>query len=133
MLPLLGDRLEWVSLQKEVRESDAVVLAARPRLRQVGNELYDFADTAAVIYLMDLVVTVDTSVANLAGAMGKAVWIMLPFNPHDWRWMLEREDSVWYPTARLFRQPAARDWASVIQRVAGELSRRFAGGADGAG
>jgi len=128
MLPLLGDRLEWVSLQKEVRESDALVLAARPRLRQVGNELYDFADTAAVIDLMDLVVTVDTSVANLAGAMGKAVWIMLPFNPHDWRWMLKREDSVWYPTARLFRQPAAGDWASVIQRVAGELSRRFAGG-----
>ena len=74
---------------------------------------------------MDLVVTVDTSVANLAGAMGKAVWILLPYNPHDWRWMLDREDSAWYPTARLFRQPAPDDWASVVRRVDIELARRF--------
>jgi tetratricopeptide (TPR) repeat protein len=125
MLPLLSDRAEWVGLQKEVRETDASLLASRPDLRNVGGELMDFADTAALVELMDVVVTVDTSVANLAGAMGKPVWILLPFNPHDWRWMLDREDSPWYPTARLFRQPAPGDWASVIRRVSEELARRF--------
>ena len=84
----------------------------------------DFADTAALVELMDVVVTVDTSVAHLAGAMGKAVWILLPFNP-DWRWLLDREDSPWYPTARLFRQPAIGDWASVIDRVREELVQQF--------
>ena len=125
MLPLMGDWAEWVSLQKEVRETDAFLLALRPELRDVGGELNDFADTAALVELMDVVVTVDTSVANLAGAMGKPVWILIPFNPHDWRWMLDREDSPWYPTARLFRQPAAGDWASVIRRVSEELALRF--------
>jgi tetratricopeptide (TPR) repeat protein len=125
MLPLLRDWAEWVSLQKEVRESDAALLASRTDLRHFGDELNDFVDTAALIELMDLVVTVDTSVANLAGAMGKPLWILLPFNPHDWRWLLDREDSPWYPTARLFRQPASGDWASVIRRVDEALAQRF--------
>jgi tetratricopeptide (TPR) repeat protein len=125
MLPLVRDCAEWVSLQKEVPEADIALLASRSDVRHVGGELRDFADTAALIELMDLVVTVDTSVANLAGAMGKAVWILLPFNPHDWRWMLEREDSFWYPTARLFRQSATGDWASVICQVNDELIRQF--------
>jgi ADP-heptose:LPS heptosyltransferase len=77
---------------------------------------------------MDLVVTVDTSVAHLAGAMGKPVWILLPFNSVMWTWMLEREDSAWYPTARLFRQPAIGDWTSVVRRVGAELKRHFAAG-----
>ncbi len=126
MLPLVRDWAEWVSLQKEVNEADASLLASHPEIRHVGGELRDFADTAALVELVDVVVTVDTSVANLAGAMGKAVWVMLPFNPHDWRWMLEREDSIWYPTARLFRQPSEHDWASVIRRVYEELVREFA-------
>src|SRR6266568_2916830 len=125
MLPLVRDWAEWVSLQKEVRESEAALLTSRADLRHVGGELEDFADTAAVIELMDVVVTVDTSVTHVAGAMGKPVWILLPFNPHDWRWMLDREDSPWYPTARLFRQPANGDWASVIRRVDEELVRHF--------
>jgi tetratricopeptide (TPR) repeat protein len=124
-LPLLGDWAEWVSLQKDVRDSDAALLALRTDLRHIGGELTDFTDTAAAIELMDVVVSVDTSVAHVAGAMGKPVWIMLPFNPHDWRWMLKREDSVWYPTARLFRQPANGDWAAVIRRVKEELVRQF--------
>jgi tetratricopeptide (TPR) repeat protein len=125
MLPLMGAWAEWVSLQKELRESDLVPLASNSILRDVGAELSDFADTAAVIELMDVVVTVDTSVAHVAGAMGKPVWIVLPFNPHDWRWMLDREDSIWYPTARVFRQPENGDWASVVTRVNEELIRKF--------
>lgn len=124
-LPLVGNRAQWVSLQKEVRNADAALLASRTDILHFGADLTDFADTAALIELLDLVVTVDTSVANLAGAMGKPVWIMLPFNPHDWRWLLDREDSPWYPTARLFRQSSPGDWRSVVRRVDEELARRF--------
>ena len=128
MMPLVRDWAEWVSLQKEVPATESTLLASRADLRDAGGELRDFADTAALLELMDVVVTVDTSVANLAGAMGKAVWILLPFNPHDWRWMLDREDSAWYPTARLFRQSAAGEWASVIRRVGEELGRLLRAG-----
>ncbi len=128
MLPLVRDWAEWVSLQKEVPETDSALLASRPDLRQFGGELKDFADTAALVELMDLVVTVDTSVAHVAGAIGKPVWILLAFNQHDWRWMLDREDSMWYPTARLFRQSANGDWASVISHVGKELVRHFGAG-----
>jgi len=82
--------------------------------------LHDFADTAGLIAQLDLVITVDTAVAHLAGALGKPVWTLLPFVP-DWRWGLEREDSPWYPTMRLFRQPTLGDWDSVIRRVSEEL------------
>jgi tetratricopeptide (TPR) repeat protein len=126
LLPLARDWAEWVSLQKELNDADASLLAAHPEIRHFGGELTDFAETAALVDLMDVIVTVDTSVANLAGAMGKPVWVMLPFNPHDWRWMLEREDSIWYPTARLFRQPSEHDWGSVIRRVDDALVREFA-------
>jgi tetratricopeptide (TPR) repeat protein len=123
VLPLLSDRAEWISLQKEVPEAESPLLRSQADLRHFGEELNDFADTAGLVELMDLIVTVDTSMANLAGAMGKAVWILIPFNPHDWRWMLDREDSAWYPTARLFRQPAPSDWAGVVARVSSELAR----------
>ena len=82
-----------------------------------SSRMADFADTAALIASLDLVITVDTAVAHLAGAMGKPVWIMLPHAP-EWRWMLDREDSPWYPTAKLFRQEKAGDWAGVVKRVA---------------
>ncbi len=84
--------------------------------------LADFADTAAWIDRMDLCVCADTAVAHLAGAMGRPVWVLLPFAP-DWRWMLDRADSPWYPTARLFRQASSGDWGDVVRRVAGELGR----------
>ena len=92
------------------------MLARTPRLTHIGDELEDFDDTAAVAALVDLVISVDTSVVHLAGAMARPTWILLPFCP-DWRWMLDREDSPWYPTARLFRQPALGDWDSVIARL----------------
>ena len=105
-----------VGLQNEVRAEDERVLAANKQILHWGSELKDFSDTAALVSLMDLVISVDTSVAHLAGALGKPVWILLPFVP-DWRWLLEREDSPWYPTARLFRQPKIGDWDSVIDQV----------------
>jgi ADP-heptose:LPS heptosyltransferase len=87
------------------------------------SELADFADTAALIHNLDLVISVDTAIAHLAGAMGKPVWILLPFAP-DWRWMLGRDDSPWYPTMHLFRQTISGDWGEVIQRVADSLRNR---------
>ena len=90
------------------------------RLTNLGQEFEDFADTAAVIAQMDLVISIDTSVAHLAGAMGKPLWLLLPDIP-DWRWLLDRSDSPWYPTARLFRQKRPGDWQPVIQSIADEL------------
>jgi hypothetical protein len=110
----------FVGLQKDVREADRAALRAQPAIMNLGEELADFNDTAALLACLDLVVCVDTAVAHLAGALGTPVWILLPFAP-DWRWLLEREDSPWYPTARLFRQPAPGDWDSVLGRVATEL------------
>jgi ADP-heptose:LPS heptosyltransferase len=82
----------------------------------LGAELRDFADTAAVVSLMDLVVSADTALVHLAGALGAPVWVLVPFSP-DFRWLLGREDSPWYPSARLFRQPRFGDWDSVLARV----------------
>ena len=122
-MPLLSAKFEFVSLQKDLRKADAAILREHLQIRHFGAELEDFTDTAALCELMDLVISVDTSVAHLAGAMGKPVWILLPFVP-DWRWMLDREDSPWYSSARLYRQAQVGDWAGVIKRVATDLSAR---------
>jgi hypothetical protein len=84
------------------------------------HELNDFADTAALIAQLDLVICADTAVAHLAGAMGKRVWVLIPYLP-DWRWLLDRTDSPWYPTMRIFRQPRPGDWETVIAQVVHEL------------
>jgi tetratricopeptide (TPR) repeat protein len=116
LLPLLTAGATFVGLQKDVRAADAAVLRARDDLINVGEELADFSDTAALISQLDLVVSVDTSVAHLAGALGKPVWILLTHMP-DFRWLLDRDDSPWYPSARLFRQDQSRAWDGVISRV----------------
>jgi tetratricopeptide (TPR) repeat protein len=122
LAPLLSlEHANFVSIQRELRGEDAEPLARTPRLMHIGDALDDFEDTAAVAALMDVVISVDTSVVHLAGALGLPTWILLPFCP-DWRWMLDRDDSPWYPTARLFRQPTPGDWDSVIARVKDALS-----------
>jgi len=95
-----------------------------PRLNLLGESLKDFAEIAGVIENLDLVITVDTAVAHLAGAVGKPVWILLPYVA-DWRWLQHREDSPWYPTARLFRQPRFDDCENVISQVKQEMRARF--------
>ncbi|MDP3310931.1 MAG: tetratricopeptide repeat protein, partial [Polaromonas sp.] len=113
---------QYVSLQKDVRATDRATLEARSDILHVGDDLEDFTDTAALCELMDGVVSVDTSVAHLAGTLGRKLWLLLPFNP-DWRWMLERTDSPWYPGAVLCRQPAIGDWDSVLSRLGQQISR----------
>ena len=110
----------FVSLQREYREADLPALDRLPVLR-LDDALADFADTAAVIGELDLVITVDTAVAHLAGAMARPLWLLLP-QIQDWRWMHERTDSPWYPSARLFRQSQIGDWDGVISAVAQELA-----------
>ena len=125
MLGLLDLPIELVSLQKEVRGEDQAILDAHAAgITHFGPALTDFLETAALVSSMDVVITVDTAVAHLACALGRPTWILLPFIP-DWRWLLERADSPWYPTARLFRQPAIADWDSVMQEVVGGLRALF--------
>ncbi len=116
--------LSFVSIQRELRDKDAAVLARTPNVRHLGAELADMADTAAVVTLADLTLTVDTSVVHLAGSLGRPLWVMLPFAP-DWRWTLTGE-SPWYPQARLLRQPAIGDWKSVVATLRDALAE-FAG------
>ena len=120
LLPLLGLPVEFHCLQKEVREEDQPLLQQVFGVRTYMDALDDFADTAALIAAMDLVISVDTSVVHLAGALAKPVWVMLPYAP-DYRWLLDRTDSPWYPTATLFRQPAPQDWDAVIADVLRKL------------
>jgi tetratricopeptide (TPR) repeat protein len=111
---------QFVSLQQELQLQDVDLIAAQSNLLHVGAEIEDFGDTAALIAALDLIITIDTSVAHLAGAMGKPVWILLLCGA-DFRWLVDRDDTPWYPTAKLFRQRAVGDWASVITRVADAL------------
>lgn len=113
--------LSFVSIQRELRAHDAEVLARYPEVHHLGAELTDMADTAAVVTLADLTLVVDTSVAHLAGALCRPLWVMLSFAP-DWRWTLTDKSSPWYPQARLFRQPAIGDWASVIATLRDALA-----------
>ncbi|MGG1948120.1 tetratricopeptide repeat protein [Trinickia sp. NRRL B-1857] len=124
LAPLLTLDATFVLLQPQVRECDAQAVQASAVV-SFGEALADFADTAALTEQLDLVISVDTSVAHLAGALGRPAWVLLPFAP-DWRWLLERDDSPWYPSVRLFRQRRAGDWTAVIGEVAAALHAEFA-------
>ena len=126
LAPLADTGATFYALQKGPAAEQAKTPPPGMVLHNLGEAFTDFADTAAAMSALDLVISVDTSPVHLAGAIGKPVWVLLTRTP-DWRWFLEREDSPWYPTARLFRQPTRGDWASVIARVAAELRRYVAG------
>ncbi len=112
--------IDFVSGQKDVDPVQAEILHDYGVL-SLGRELADFADTATGLALLDLVVAVDTSVAHLSGAVGKVVALLLPFSP-DWRWLLDRTDSVWYPTMWIFRQTTLQDWSEPVERLRQELA-----------
>jgi hypothetical protein len=113
--------ISWFSLQVGERSADISWLDS-VRITDLSPWLADFAETAAAVSHLDLVISVDTSVAHLAGALGRPTWVLLRYVP-DWRWLLEREDSLWYPTARLFRQSRAGDWPSAACEVAAALAQ----------
>ncbi|MFN3657562.1 MAG: tetratricopeptide repeat protein [Pseudolabrys sp.] len=127
LAPALGVAgLRFVSLQQEYRDSDLPALSALP-IERLDEALLDFGETAAAVERLDLVISVDSAVAHLTGALGKPLWLLVS-HIQDWRWLRDREDSPWYPSARLFRQPAIGDWDSVVARLRDELTR-FAGAA----
>jgi glycosyl transferase family 9 (putative heptosyltransferase)/tetratricopeptide repeat protein len=124
--PILDLEAAFVSLQKDAKVGDKNYLATHSEIVDLSADLGDFAETAALVSCLDLVISVDTSVAHLAGALGRRTWVLLPYIP-DYRWLLDRDDSPWYPTMRLFRQKQAGDYAAVICRLRKELATVIAG------
>jgi tetratricopeptide (TPR) repeat protein len=120
-LPIIDESAAWFGIQKGMPATDLEAVSAATHLRIFDAEITDFEDTAALIAEMDLIITVDTSLAHLAGSMGRDCWVMLPFNP-DWRWLLDRQDSPWYPSIRLFRQKNIGDWAGVLGEIRSALA-----------
>jgi len=113
--------IRWFSLQAGEAAAALAQIPEADRPIDIGASLKDFADTAAVLSQLDLLITIDTAAAHLAGAMGVPTWTMVPFAP-DWRWMYDREDCPWYPTMRIFRQPKINDWKAVVSRIRTELA-----------
>jgi len=113
--------VRWFSLQKGDAQHDAAATSAFMHMHPLGPEIQDFADTLAIIQSLDLVITVDTAVAHLAGACGTPVWVLVPTFT-DWRWMVARDDSPWYPSMRLFRQRELGQWNGVLAEVARALT-----------
>jgi ADP-heptose:LPS heptosyltransferase len=124
VISFLPSDLQYVSLQKELGDFDLRVLERNPFISNYASNLTDFNETAALIDCLDLVITVDTSIAHLAGAMGKKAWLLLSDNA-DWRWLINTESSPWYPTIKIFRQDQLGDWSSVLKKVELELIAQF--------
>lgn len=122
LAPLAQPGMTFLSIQKGPAAAQAADPPPGMSLVPLGDEIHDFEDTAAILSIADLLVSVDSSPVHLAGALGRPVWVMLPFVP-DWRWLLERTDTPWYPGMRLFRQPSRGDWGSVMTVMASELAR----------
>jgi ADP-heptose:LPS heptosyltransferase len=110
------DGIKYFSLQKDLRHRDDELLNANPYIVRLDKEINDFEDAAAILMSLDLVISSDTSIVNLAGALGRPVWVLLPFRS-DWRWLLDRDETPWYPRARLFRQAKVSDWTTVVDDV----------------
>jgi tetratricopeptide (TPR) repeat protein len=123
-LPHLPPQFDYFRLQTEVRAADRTALESSGKISSFDDRHLDFSSTAALCECLDLVLSVDTSLAHLGGALGRKTWVLLPLVP-DWRWLRERSDSPWYPSMRLFRQPAAGDWTSVFESVARALHQEF--------
>jgi len=116
----LPQGFDYISLQKELPDTEEFTVRTYPNIRYFGPKIKDFSDTAALCTLMDIVISIDTSVVHVAGALGKPVWVLLPYAA-DWRWFSDREDSPWYPSAKLYRQDGTREWASVLEKVKADL------------
>ena len=129
LLPLLPEQFDYFCLQKELRLEDAEILAKQSRIQFLGDLLHDFTDTAALCESMDLVISVDTSVAHVSGALGKSTWLLLPFNP-DWRWLLTGTDCIWYDAVTLYRQPKPGDWVTILNKISRDLADYAASWAD---
>jgi tetratricopeptide (TPR) repeat protein len=125
LLPLFALDAQWIGLQQSMSDADAALLQQIPQINNVGDQLMDFADTAGLVTQLDLLISIDSSVAHLAGAMGKPVWLLLR-KSGEWRWMQERDDSVWYPGHRLFRQQRHGNWLAPIQEILAELPQFIA-------
>ena len=120
ILPYLPNNFEYISLQKDIRDADKLTLESNPKILNFSNNLNDFGDTAALIDALDLVITVDTSVAHLSGALGKKTWVLLSHVP-DWRWLLDRNDSPWYAAVNLYRQSTIDDWGGALENIKKDL------------
>jgi tetratricopeptide (TPR) repeat protein len=123
-IPQLPSEFDYFCLQRDVREADRAVLDSSPSITVFDDDEMNFVNTAALCECMDIVLSVDTSLAHASGSLCRPTWILLPFTP-DWRWMKDRDDSPWYPTVKLYRQTAAGCWNDVFARVAADLRRKF--------
>jgi len=120
LAPLAASGASFLSIQKGPKAAEAKSPPSGMQLTDLSDEIADFDDTAAILSIADLLVSVDSSPVHLAGALGRPAWVLLPLLP-DWRWLTDRNDTPWYPGHRLFRQTARSDWASVIAALSGEL------------
>jgi len=123
MLHYLPEGLSYIALQNEIRKSDHEALLSS-KIRHFEAYIQDFQDTAAICMELDLVISVDTSVAHLSASLNCPTWILLPQVP-DWRWFLNRDDSPWYPNVKLFRQIRFGDWDQIMQKIKSSLLQRF--------